>query len=293
MKRNLPPLNALRVFEVAARTESFSKAADILFVTQSAVSKQIRLLENHLGTILFERHGGTVIPTKEAKQYLAVISRALNTLELGSEEFYKKQKKEVLTINIAPSLSALWMFSRVNDFHMLHPDIVLHINSADDEIDWHKNDIDIAVRCLPNDKKHSNAELLLQEHLLLIATQQQVESNPINCLADLQQHQCISMNNRPQLWESFFDQHHLNKEELLSSFGCEHFYMVIQATLKHLGIGLVADFLCHDYIEQQQLVNPLNIRFASQYGYYLITPPHKKDQRKVISFSNWLKETLR
>jgi len=292
VKRNLPPLNALRVFEVAARTESFSKAADILFVTQSAVSKQIRLLENHLGVILFERHGGTVIPTTEGRQYLMVISKALDTIELGSEKFYKNQKKEILTINIAPSLSALWMFSRVNDFHMLHPDIVLHINSADDEIDWHKNDIDIAVRCLPTDKKHSNAELLLQEHLLLIASKQQLESHPINCLTHLQQHQCISMNNRPQLWETFFDQHQLDKEQLLSSFGCEHFYMVIQATLKHLGIGLVPDFLCNDYIEQQQLVNPLGIRLASNYGYYLIIPPHKRDQKKVISFTNWLKETL-
>ncbi len=292
MKRHLPPLNALRVFEVAARTESFSKAADILFVTQSAVSKQIRLLEKHLGTVLFERHGGMVMPTNEGRQYLAVISKALDTIELGSEKFYSNQKKEVLTINIAPSLSALWMFSRVNDFHMLHPDIVLHINSADDEIDWHKNDIDVAVRCLPNDKNHANAELLLQEHLLLIATKQQLESNPINCIADLERHQCISLNNRPQLWGEFFEQHQLDRTKLTSSFGCEHFYMVIQATLKHLGIGLVADFLCNDYVEQQELVNPLGIRLASNYGYYLIIPPHKKDQKKVISFTNWLKEAL-
>ncbi len=292
MKRHLPPLNALRVFEVAAKSESFSKAAEILFVTQSAVSKQIRLLEKHLGIILFERHGGTVILTNEGRQYLAVISKALDTIELGSEKFYNNQSKETLTINIAPSLSALWMFSRVNDFHMLHPDIVLHINSADDEIDWHKNDIDIAVRCLPNDKKHTDAELLIQEQLLLIATKQQLESNPINCPTDLQQHQCISLNNRPQLWEDFFDQHQLDKSKLTSSFGCEHFYMVIQATLKHLGIGLVPDFLCNDLIEQQELINPLNVKIASNYGYYLIIPPHKKDQKKVISFKNWLKQAL-
>jgi DNA-binding transcriptional LysR family regulator len=292
VKRHLPPLNALRVFEVAAKSESFSRAAEILCVTQSAISKQIRLLEKHLDTILFERLGGIVIPTSEGKQYLAVISKALDTIELGSEKFYEHQSKETLTINIAPSLSALWMFSRVNDFHKLHPDIILHINSADDDIDWNKNDIDVAIRCLPRDKKHTDAELLLEEQLLLIATKQQLESKPINSIADLQQHQCISFNNRPQLWEDFFEQHQLDKTKIISSFGCEHFYMVIQATLKHLGVGLVADFLCQDFIEKQQLINPLDIKIASNYGYYLIIPPHKRDQKKVISFTHWIKEQL-
>jgi DNA-binding transcriptional LysR family regulator len=68
--------------------------------------------------------------------------------------------------------------------------------------------------------------------------------------------------------------------------------MVIQATLKHLGVGLVADFLCQDFIEKQQLINPLDIKIASNYGYYLIIPPHKRDQKKVISFTHWIKEQL-
>ena len=292
VKRHLPPLNALRVFEVAAKAESFSKAAETLCVTQSAVSKQIRLLEKNLGIILFERVGGIVIPTSEGRQYLTIISKALDTIELGTEKFYDSQSKEVLTINIAPSLSALWMFSRVNDFHSLHPNIVLHINSADDDIDWSKNDIDVAIRCLPRDRKHTDAELLLEEHLLLIATKQQLESKPINSLIDIQHYQCISFNNRPQLWEDFFDRHQLDRTKISSSFGCEHFYMVIQATLKHLGIGLVADFLCHDFIETKQLINPLEIKIASNYGYYLITPPHKRDQKKVLSFTHWIKEQL-
>lgn len=293
VKRNLPPLNALRVFEIAAKSESFSKAADTLCVTQSAVSKQIRLLEKHLGTILFERQGGAVILTTQGRQYLATITNALDTIETGSEKFYDTKRKETLTINIAPSLSALWMFSRVNDFHTQHPDIVLHINSSDDVIDWNRSDIDVAIRCLPYDKKHNDAELLLKERLVLISTTQQLQVKPVTSLNDLSQHQCISLNNRPQLWEEFFEQYQLDKTKIMSSFGCEHFHMVVQATLKHLGIGLAADFLCQDLIKTQQLVNPLNIKIASNYGYYLIIPPHKKDQKKVISFTRWIKDNLK
>ncbi len=293
MKRHLPPLNALRVFEVAAKSESFSKAAETLFVTQSAVSKQIRLLERHLGTALFERNGGVVTLTNEGRQYLSVISQALDIVEAGSEKFYAHQEKEVLTINITPSLSALWMFSRVEEFHQLHPDIVLHINSADDDIDWSKSQVDISIRCLPKDKKNTDAELLLAEKLLLIASPQQLEETPVSSVADLQKCQCITLNNRPHLWHDFFEHYQLDKMDVVSSFGCEHFYMVIQAALKHLGIGFVPDFLCHDLLQQQKLINPLKIELNSDYGYYLITPPHKKDQTKVARFTEWVKKTLR
>lgn len=106
MKRNIPPLNALRVFEVAAKTESFSKTAEMLFVTQSAVSKQIRLLEEHLGVILFKRQGGSVALSDEGNRYLDKISGALDSIESSSEEFYRIQEQEVLSVDLMPSMLA-------------------------------------------------------------------------------------------------------------------------------------------------------------------------------------------
>lgn len=292
VKRHLPPLNALRVFEVAAKSESFSKTAEILCVTQSAVSKQIRLLEEHLGTALFERNGGVVILTAEGEQYMYTVAKSLDILESGSEKFYNQLEKETLTINIMPSLSALWMFSHVEDFQRTHPSIMLHIDSADDLIDWGKNQVDVAIRCLPHAKESSETELLIDETLVLVASPDLLQKQPINQVADILGFQCIELNNRPRLWEEFCAKHQLNYSQMSNGFGCQHFYMVLQAVMENIGLGLVPDFLCRNLLEERKLLNPLGISLKSKYGYYLITPPHKKDQKKVISFSEWIKSRL-
>ncbi|MFT7387326.1 MAG: LysR family glycine cleavage system transcriptional activator [Candidatus Endobugula sp.] len=292
MKRHLPPLNALRVFEVAAKSASFSHTAEILCVTQSAISKQIRILEEHIGIALFERRGGTVTLTHEGKAYLSVVSQALDIIEAGSEKFYHPQQKEMLTINIMPSLSTLWMFSRVDNFHRAHPNIMLRIDSADDDVDWYRNPMDIAVRCMPTHKKPKHAELLFTETLQLIASPLLIKNVSVKTINDLQDYEKINLKHRPNLWDEFFAQPS-DTYTAANHFGCEHFYMVIQAALENLGIGLAPDFLCADFLREGRLVNPLNISTKTEYGYYLITPPHKKDQAKVIQFSQWLKDAFK
>ena len=79
---------------------------------------------------------------------------------------------------------------------------------------------------------------------------------------------------------------------LTSGFSCEHFYMVVQAALEHFGLALVPNFLCEDLLQKGTLVSPLNITLNSDFGYYLISPPHKKDERKVVEFKQWLREEL-
>jgi LysR family transcriptional regulator, glycine cleavage system transcriptional activator len=263
----------------------------MLCVTQSAISKQIRILEEHIGTALFDRHGGTVRLTHEGKAYLSVVSEALDILETGSEKFYHPQQRETLTINVMPSLSTLWMFSRVESFHRAHPNIMLRIDSSDEDVDWHRNPMDIAVRCMSTHKKHKHSELLFTENLRLIASPHLLEKNPIKNIADLLACEKISLRNRPDLWNNFFNQ----KNSIHASnnhFSCEHFYMVIQAATENLGIGLVPDFLCDNLLQEGRLINPLGMSIQTEYGYYLITPPHKKDQTKVIQFTQWLKNAL-
>jgi DNA-binding transcriptional LysR family regulator len=292
MKRNLPPLKAVYVFEVAARTESFSETAEILFVTQSAVSKQIKLLEEHLRVRLFDRQGGVVTLTEDGRQYLEVVTKALDIVESGSEKYYSDQKRETLNIDINPSLSVLWIFSRVEQFHQLHPSITLHIDSADDFVDWSKKRADVAIRCLPRDKKHSDAELLAAENLKLIISPKLLKDVPIRSVDDLYKHKLVYLNNRPKLWNEVFQKYELDDRLANIGFGCEHFYMVVQAALEGFGVALVPDFLCEDLLQKRQLINPLNISIASDHNYYFLTPSHKKDESKVLRFKEWVKSQL-
>jgi LysR family transcriptional regulator, glycine cleavage system transcriptional activator len=296
MKRQLPPLNALRVFEIAAKSESFSQTADTLSVTQSAVSKQIRLLEDNIGNALFERHGGTVTLTPEGENYLAIVSQALDIVEAGSEKYYHPEQKQILTINIMPSLSTLWMFSRVEDFHRTHPKILIRINSSDDNIDWHKNQMDIAVRCKPKHGNSGTDELLFKENLLLVATPKTLKNNNVKTINDLQFCEKIDLKNRPNLWDKFFDSIDTECTKSIQQnnyYSCEHFYMVVQAALESIGIGLVPDFLCRNLIKEGKLINVFDLHTQTEYGYYLITPPHKKDMSKVVKFSQWIKHALK
>ena len=296
MKRQLPPLNALRVFEIAAKSESFSQTADILSVTQSAVSKQIRLLEDNIGHALFERHGGTVTLTPEGDNYLAIISQALDVIEAGSEKYYHSEQKQLLTINIMPSLSTLWMFSRVKDFHRTHPNILIRINSSDDDINWHKNQMDIAVRCKPQKDNSGTDELLFKENLLLVATPETLKKNHVKTIKDIPFCEKIDLKNRPNIWDKFFNAtapHHAQNNQDKNHYSCEHFYMVVQAVLEDIGIGLVPDFLCKNLITEGKLINVFNLHTQTEYGYFLITPPHKKDMSKVVQFSQWIKNAFR
>ena len=196
-------------FEAAAKSENFGQTADVLCVTQGAVSKQIRLLEEHLGCALFERRGSTLHLTPEGKSYLAVIAQALDIIEMGSEHFYQQDAKETLTINIMPSLSTLWMFSRVNTFQQSHPNIVLRINSSDEEVDWYRQSMDLAIRCLPIHSKPKHAELLFSETLRLIIhpdllSQHFSQEQTLNSISDLDQFTTINLKNRPLAQEQLF-----------------------------------------------------------------------------------------
>jgi DNA-binding transcriptional LysR family regulator len=292
MKRHLPPLNALRVFEVAGRTENFSRAADELCITQSAVSKQIRILEENLNTQLFSRNAGVVQLTESGEQMLAVTVQSLDALENGARQFYAHKTQEKLTINITPSMSSYWMFEKVEDFSARFPKISLYLNSNEGQLDWVKSGADLAIQILPRNHNHQNAELLIPEKLILVGTDKLLQQKPIKNLEDLFEHKFIGNNSRPNLWENFFKKFNLDDTPIDTRLGCQHTHMTISAALQGFGLALVPKLLCDGFIKNGQLINPMNIQVDSGRGYYFLSPPHKRDERKVRHFHEWVKPLL-
>ncbi|MGH1428894.1 MAG: LysR substrate-binding domain-containing protein [Arenicella sp.] len=293
MKRALPPLNALKVFEVAGRTENFSKAADELCITQSAVSKQIRILEENLNTQLFSRNAGVVQITDAGEQLLHTIIQAFDGLEEGTRQFYKDKTQEKLTINITPSLSSYWMFERVERFSARFPKIALYLNSDEGELDWVKSGSDLAIQVMPRQHNHQHSELILKEKLILVATPNLLASTPINKLEDIFEHKLIANNNRPNMWANFFKIVNLENTSIDTRFGCQHTHMTVNAALQGFGLALVPKLLCERFLENQQLENPLGIQVDSGRGYYFLSPPHKRDERKVRLFYDWITKELK
>ena len=146
MPRQLPPLNALRAFEAAARSESFTRAADELCVTQGAVSHQVKALEATLGIKLFNRERQRLVITDAGREYLNVIRDALDRIAAGTERVLQRQNSGVLTVSTSPDFAAKWLVYRLGRFSEAHPGIDLRVSATMHHVDFVREEVDVAVR---------------------------------------------------------------------------------------------------------------------------------------------------
>ena len=146
MLRRLPPLNALKSFDAAARHESFTRAAEELCVTQGAVSHQVKALETDLGVKLFFRERQRLVITEAGRQYLAVVRDAFDRIAVGTERLLQRQSSGALTVSTSPDFAAKWLVHRIAGFARSHPDIELRISATMHHVDFAREEVDIAVR---------------------------------------------------------------------------------------------------------------------------------------------------
>src|SRR6266487_5397328 len=146
MRQRLPPLNALKVFEAAARHESFTRAAEELFVTQGAVSHQVKALESELGIKLFNRKRQRLIITEAGRDYLAAVRDAFDRIAMATERLAQRQSSGMLTVSTSPDFAAKWLVHRLGRFAEAHPNIDLRVSATLHHVDFAREDIDLAVR---------------------------------------------------------------------------------------------------------------------------------------------------
>src|SRR5829696_8789827 len=146
MLRRLPPLNALKAFEAAARHESFTRAAEELCVTQGAVSHQVKALEETLGLKLFNRERQKLIITEAGREYLGVLRDAFDRIALGTARVVQRQSSGVLTVSTSPDFAAEWLVNRLGHFAEAHPDIDLRVSATLHHVDFAREEVDLAVR---------------------------------------------------------------------------------------------------------------------------------------------------
>ena len=154
MPRRLPSLNAVKAFEAAARSRSFARAAEELFVTPGAVSQQVKALETELGLKLFNRERQRLVITEAGREYLGVVRDALDQIALGTERLTQRQRSGVLTVSVSPDFAAKWLVGR---FAESHPEIDLRVAASDQRVDFAREDVALAVR--PGDGRWPELEV--------------------------------------------------------------------------------------------------------------------------------------
>ncbi|MCF1427197.1 MAG: LysR substrate-binding domain-containing protein [Shewanella sp.] len=284
---SLPPLNAVVAFETAARHLSISKAAGELFVTHGAISKQIRVLEAFLGCELFIREHRKITLTAAGHRYLPHVQLALQTLGSATSELKQQQAGSgTLKINVLPSLSIQWLFPRLQEFRNQYPRLFVDLSIGDFELDFHRQDYDIAIRSSKKPPANCHFIKLMDEEMCLVAAP--ALAARLNSLDDLNQMTLLKHTSRPSNWSDWAKQAGvaLTTEE---KFGVEHFYMLAQAAASGMGVALIPRFFIEPQLADGSLVIPFDIPYRSDYCYYLLTPTRHKDKEdKIQALTQWL-----
>lgn len=295
MFSHLPSLNHLRAFEAAARFKSFKKAAEELHVTPTAVSHQIKSLEELLGTLLFERKTRAVALTKEGELLAATAFSIFKELEYTINEI--THTKDTLTVSTTSSFAALWLVPNLEKFYQQHPDIDISIK-AGEQIDDVEQDrrIDMAIRYGVYDSNNPQATQLVTESIGLYATPDYLSKLKKLSDARIFETRWDKQSIPPVTWKALT----AKKEELrnVGDLTIRHFcqeHYVIQAALAGQGIALVSSLLVRSALDNQWLVSyedeAMNTTFDGL-SYYLVMPQRSRANRSAQVFSQWLSAEL-
>ena len=288
MHSPLPPLNSLLAFESAARHLSFSKAADELFVTHVAISKQIKGLESFLGVPLFIRQHRKLLLTDDAQGYLIQVQSALQTINNATDEIKSQQMRaQTLSINVLPSLTINWLIPRMEEFKQRHPHLYVDLSIGDFAVDFDNSRCDIAIRSAQHEPTDANFIKLMDEDLCLVCSPLLAEQ--LKTVEDINKMTLLKHTTRPELWPYWSQQVGLTLTTD-KKFGMEHFYMLSQAAAGGMGVALIPRFFIEEQLADGSLVIPFDTGFTSPYIYYVLTPKSSNLSLKAQAFIDWLLE---
>jgi LysR family transcriptional regulator, glycine cleavage system transcriptional activator len=288
MPRRLPPLNALKAFEAAARHESFTRAAEELCVTQGAVSHQVKALETELGLKLFNRQRQRLVITEAGRAYLAVVRDALDRIADGTERLLQRQRGGALTVSTSPNFAAKWLVHRLGRFGEAHPEIDLRISASAHHVDFAREDIDLAVRHGDGTASGLHVTRLCAEELFPVCSPKLLDGpNPLRKPADLGRFTLLHVNDR-QGWSQWLG--FAGIADVDSSRGpvISQASMAIDAAVDGQGVAMARTALAAWDLIGGRLIRPFDIAMPASYAYWIVCSQATAKLPKIVAFSDWL-----
>ncbi|MCG9771300.1 transcriptional regulator GcvA [Pseudoalteromonas piscicida] len=288
MSRRVPPLNALKAFEAAARHLSFTKAAEELYVTQAAVSHQIKILEEHLGLKLFLRKNRSLLLTEEGQGYYLDIKDIFSQLIDATEKLLARGAKGSLTVSLTPSFAIQWLVPRLSNFNELHPEIDVRIKAQDHDDNSLTDDVDVAIyygrgnwNGVQTHKLHTEYFVPLCSPFLLTGPK------PLNQPSDLAHHTLLHDTTR-RAWKAWMKTAGVRNVAVNTGPIFSHSSMVLQAAIHGQGVALGNSVLARPDIDAGRLVIPFSHHLESKNAYYLVFRESQSELGKIVSFKEWM-----
>jgi DNA-binding transcriptional LysR family regulator len=302
--RDLPPLDLLRGLESAARHLGFTRAAAELFLTQSAVSRQIQALEEFLGVALFERRHKALALSAEGRAYLRAIAPALEGVREATRALRETRGgAHVLTVTTTVSFASIWLVPRLAHWRKAHPAIDVRITATHDVVDMERMGIDVAIRDCPLDRVPAGAVHLASEHLSPVCSpaylkESRAAGKPLRKPADLRHHVLIAFHSPvgrfPWLtWPVWLEP--LGVEDFVphATLAFDQYDQVLQAAVHGQGIALGRMTLAEGYIREGKLVALFGPPTSPGRGFHAVVSPRAAGKPEAREFVEWLREEIR
>jgi LysR family glycine cleavage system transcriptional activator len=288
--RKLPPLNALKAFEAAARHISLTKAAQELHVTHGAVSRQVSLLEDWLGVTLLHRRASQVSLTGSGRTYALELTSLLDRLSVISAQVTEKAAPSVVNVSAPPTFTMRWLIPRLSIHQRRHPDVEVRLTTSIAPVRFHENDYDIAIRGALAPMTGCESIPFMTETIVPICHADLVDSGALRSPADLTRHTLIRYITEPCTWSTWFQTANMAEISGSSTLHFEQMYFALQAAAAGLGVVLVPLFLVADDIMAGKLCAPFGLHGAMQRHYYANTSPAAAHNGVITAFRAWLME---
>lgn len=286
MPRHLPSLNAIKAFEAAARSKSFTRAAEELFVTPGAVSQQVKALETELGLKLFNRERQRLVITDAGREYLTVVREALDQIALGTERLLQRQRAGVLTVAVSMDFAAKWLVNRLSRFAEIHPEIDLRVAANDQRVDFAREDVDLAVRHGDGQWPEFEVMRLCSERLFPVCSSKLMRGRNRVSAADLLKFPLLRLDDWTN-WGRWFEAAGVGSPAKPGPV-LNRASMLIDAAIDGQGVALARSALAAWDIIHGRLVRPVDVSLPLANTYWIVCPRATVSTPKIAAFRQWL-----
>jgi DNA-binding transcriptional LysR family regulator len=291
----LPDLDLLAGFEAAARHLSFTKAGEELFLTQSAVSRQIKELEDQLGVELFHRRHRALALTEAGQQFYAAAAQVLTTMRSATSRLRAQTGRKALSVTTTNSFAALWLIPRLAGFTRTHPDVEVKIVAETRVQDLERDGLDIAIRHGPASLAGPNAIRLFGERVFPVCSPKLLKKQPLREPADLKNH-CLLQYSDPEgrhpwlNWKSWLEVAGIPDLRPAGTLSFSGYEQIIPAAVAGHGVALGRSPLLKDLLAEKELVAPFKSSADPARAYFAMLSRNATGRAEAVDFVEWLKE---
>jgi len=288
MARKLPPLHLFSIFEASARLESFKLASEELFITPSAISHQIKSLENFVGFELFHRKSRRVALNPAGKMYLNYIQQSLSLLEKGTKTIINKYSSPALKISTFPTMASNVIIPQLSNFQNSHPDIDIRIETGMNVADLRYDDFDLAIRIGVGNWPGVIITNLLPLKVAAVCSPAFAEKHQIKSISQINELPLIDLDKMPTAWQEWGQAVNINNVKSDRKLTFSHYDAALQAAEQGLGLALALLPIENLLLERHLLIKPFNEDLPYYQSVYAVYREEDKDRHDIQCFINWL-----